>query len=279
MNFDSAKFSAFTQNLELKENGIWFSRSIGAVSYPHDGNERCFQIEDGSYWFQHRNQCILTVIRNFPPPDGILFDVGGGNGYVALGVQQSGFNVVLMEPGVQGAQNARNRGVEFVICSSLEDSGIPANSVPSIGIFDVIEHIKEDAEFLKSIHQYLAPQGRLYLTTPAYEFLRSFDDDNAQHFRRYSLRSLNRKLTQAGFSVLFQTYIFAFLPLPILLFRTLPSKWKTDYEVSEQDEHRHPSGLIGKGLSMLLKGELACLQKKVSIPFGGSCLVVAKKTQ
>ena len=38
-----------------------------AISYPEEENEACFQIEDQSFWFRHRNDCIRELVRNFLP--------------------------------------------------------------------------------------------------------------------------------------------------------------------------------------------------------------------
>src|ERR1039458_6087671 len=94
-------------NLELGQDGWWSSRQLSAVSYPEEGNALCFSVEDSSFWFGHRNRCILAAIKLFPPP-GALFDVGGGNGYVARAIQESGLEVVLVEPGLAGVRNAFN---------------------------------------------------------------------------------------------------------------------------------------------------------------------------
>jgi hypothetical protein len=67
----------FAANLEIGEQGIWFSRAKSNVSYPSDGNASCFEIEDHSFWFQHRNRCIAAIIRGFPP-SGALFDLKEG---------------------------------------------------------------------------------------------------------------------------------------------------------------------------------------------------------
>src|SRR5580704_15864919 len=64
-------------NLEQSAEGGWHSRSQSTVSYPEWGNQACFDIEDSSFWFQHRNVCILEALSQYPPP-GPLFDIGAG---------------------------------------------------------------------------------------------------------------------------------------------------------------------------------------------------------
>ncbi len=270
--------SAIAANLELGPDGIWVARSREKeISYPEEGNLNCLALEADSFWFAHRNRCIQAVMRAAPPP-GIVFDVGGGNGYVALGLQQAGIPVALVEPGWQGVQNARRRGVETLICSSLEDAGFRPGSVPAVGLFDVLEHIEADEAFLQSIRDLLVPGGRVYLTVPAYRALWSADDDYAGHYRRYTLGSLRRALERAGLRVDFASYIFFMLPLPIFLMRAIPTRLglrKQEAWDSYQQEHRAQPGLAGQVVDRLLALELAQLQKGRPVPFGGSCMVAA----
>ena len=62
--------------LEYKD-GIYFSQNANKISYPKEGYQNCFLVEDNSFWFKHRNNGIIEVINDFSPP-GIILDVGGG---------------------------------------------------------------------------------------------------------------------------------------------------------------------------------------------------------
>ncbi len=267
-------------NLEPGPDGVWAARSQKQeIAYPEEGNLNCLALEADSFWFEHRNRCIQAVVRGFPPP-GTIFDVGGGNGYVALGLQQAGFQVALVEPGRQGVQNARLRGVETLICSTLEDVDFPAESLPAVGLFDVLEHIEQDEAFLRSMNHLLVPGGRIYLTVPAFQTLWSADDDYARHYRRYSVHGLRRVLVQAGLRLEFASYIFFFLPLPIFLLRAIPTRLglrKHESWDRYQQEHHAQPGIVGRVLDGLLGWELARLKKGRAVPVGGSCLVVARK--
>ena len=37
------------------------------LSYPEDGNARCLAIEDSSFWFRHRNRCIVAAVSRYRP--------------------------------------------------------------------------------------------------------------------------------------------------------------------------------------------------------------------
>jgi SAM-dependent methyltransferase len=276
---DTVDLAAIATNLTQGADGIWTARSQSSISYPDEGNLNCLALEADSFWFKHRNRCIHTVVKRFSPP-GPLFDVGGGNGYVAMGLQRAGIPVILVEPGWQGVQNARVRGVRALVCSTLEDAGFLPGSLPAVGAFDVLEHIESDVEFLTAVHQRLVPGGYLYLTVPAFQALWSADDDYAGHYRRYTLAGLRSRLERAGYQVIFASYIFFMLPLPIWLGRSLPSRLgmrKQEAWDRYQAEHSAQPGLVGRAMDALLGLELAILRSGKSIPLGGSCLVAARK--
>jgi 2-polyprenyl-3-methyl-5-hydroxy-6-metoxy-1,4-benzoquinol methylase len=152
-------------NLTQNEEGLWVSRDRRVVSYPEGGNESYFAVEERSFWFKHRNNVIASLVRTFSP-GGTVFDIGGGNGFVSMALQENGIDAVVVEPGLQGARNALKRGLRTVIHSSLEDAGFRNESIAAFGLFDVLEHIESDLEFLRTLHRCLQPDGLLYLTAP-----------------------------------------------------------------------------------------------------------------
>ncbi len=271
--------SAISTCLTLGKDDIWYSADEQKIFYPTEGNDACFAIEDNSFWFRHRNACI-TTIANIYSPKGAIFDVGGGNGYVAQGLSEAGFAVVLVEPGKDGARHAKERGIQHVICATVEAAGFKPHALPAVGMFDVLEHIEDDRHFLQHIHSVMQQGGYLYLTVPAYTLLWSADDVFAGHFRRYSLKALAHTLHGAGFQVIFATYIFRFLPLPVFLFRTLPYRLGLARSTGQAKiisrDHAVGNKTLATFLNTLLQSELKNLQKQQTMHFGGSCLVVAQ---
>lgn len=274
--------AAIAVNLEQISEGTWRCKSASPISYPEWGNEACFQVEDVSFWFQHRNACILEAMKQFPP-SGPVFDIGGGNGFVAKGMQDIGFDVVLVEPGAAGSRNAQRRGIQNIVCAGLEDAGFVAGSMGAAGLFDVIEHIEQDRKFLEMVGGYLWPNGRLYLTVPAYRALWSHEDVDAGHFRRYTRQALRALLKDAGFCVEFLTGFFQFLPPAILVGRVIPHRLGVakagPHEISKKlrTQHEVRSTLVSRALFWLRRRELAQIRNLSEAPFGGSWLAVARK--
>jgi hypothetical protein len=277
------RISSYFKNLQLDSEGIWHSLHQEKTSYPAQGNEACFAIEDESFWFRHRNQCIFEMVKNFPPKgEGPIFDIGGGNGFVARGLFDHGWNVVLMEPGNTGAKNAKKRGLPWVICGTAQSAGTKSGTLPAVGLFDVLEHIKDDIKYLRYLRNLLFADGILYLTVPAFQFLWSQEDIEAGHYRRYSLHHLEKKLAQAGFKILYSTYIFQFLALALGILRVLPYHLKiSKNRKTKIDKIRETHALKGRLLSNIISFLLDMEIKQIKIlnplTFGGSCLVVAKK--
>jgi SAM-dependent methyltransferase len=272
-------FRSISNNLVLV-NDIWMAKARSKISYPGEANENCFNIEENSFWFRHRNNCIIEVVKLFPPK-GIFYDVGGGNGFVAKELEEIGIETVLVEPGKTGVDNARKRRLKHIICATLEDAGFKSHTLSTVGLFDVIEHIEKDKAFLKMVFELLEPGGRLYITVPAFNFLWSGEDDYAGHFRRYTIKSLQKILPEIGFHVEYATYIFSVLPIPIFLFRSVSHRLrlskKSGVEETQKLQHSQPGGMIGKLLGKTLKTECKRIKRKKTIPFGSSCLIAVNK--
>ncbi len=208
-------------------------------------------------------------------------DIGGGNGFVAAALVQAGFPTVVVEPGKVGANNAKRRGITTVICATFEELNLRPETVPAVGLFDVLEHIENDSAFLRYCHDRLVTGGILYITVPALTALWSDEDCLAEHYRRYSLRHLSRELASAGFHIEFATYFFQWLPLPIFLFRTLPYRFGLARTHKKAIDSPRGHELKPRPLAILLERLLAretrCILARKSLSFGSSCLVVARK--
>jgi SAM-dependent methyltransferase len=261
------------------ETGIWRARTAGAgaISYPAHQNAACFRLEDGSFWFKHRNKCVITAVRRFPP-DGFILDVGGGNGFVARGLIEAGYEAALLEPGGDGARNARQgRQLPTVINATIDEAAIRPGSIPAVGLFDVLEHIEDDRTFVHRVHDIMRPGGLLYLTVPAFNWLWSVSDVDAMHFRRYTKRTLTDVLA-GDFDVLYATCLFQRLVPVTALVRALPYRaGLTRPKPADAYEREHAVGRrrLAGIFSRMLNHEVRAIAAGKSLTVGSSLLVVA----
>ena len=264
----------FADGLQRNRDGVWRGCGNEPVSYPAAGNNDCFALEDSSFWFAHRNACLMALLRRFPA-SGPFFDIGGGNGFVAAALQSEGMPVVLVEPGADGVRHAQARGLRTVVQTTLKEARFRDGSLPAIGFFDVMEHIDDEQGFLCEVRRCLVADGRIYLTVPAGRWLWSDADVQAGHFRRYTFASLRRALERAGFRPLFMSKMFSPLPLPLFLCRSLPSLFghRRQPTLNHSSQHR-PRGRTF--MERVWAWELTRLARGRSIPCGTSCLAVAE---
>lgn len=274
--------SRFFSSVEKSEDGMWWSNACSAVSYPSDGSSLCFEVESGSYWFRHRNACIRALVSTIQPSmDGVFCDIGGGNGFVAVALQNDGYEVILVEPSAEGARNAKKRGVRNVVCSTTENAGLRNESISAMGAFDVIEHIEDAAGFVAQLRNALAPGGVMYATVPAFQWIWSEEDDLAGHYRRYTLGSISNLFSGQGFEVVHASYMFWCLPLPIWLMRSIPHHLgvrKGGYDLQRMArEHGSRVTFGSKVISRMLGFEVPMVRGMRRIPIGSSCLIAARK--
>ncbi len=273
------KDNNFFENFYHDENHIWINTSNNKyISYSKNGHDESLKLEDKSYWHLHRNNCIISIIKRFLP-DGVIVDVGGGNGFVTKRILDEGLDAILLEPVFSGALNAkRYRNIPEVICSTLEDAGFNENSLAAIGVFDVLEHIEKDSEFINNIHLLLQEEGLIYLTVPAYQKLWSIHDIEAGHYRRYNNQTI-KKILENKFEIVFSSYFFSFLIPAVFIFRALPYYlgYRQKKILESNAEFGTSKNIFVRLLEYLLVIESKLISKCISIPIGTSYLVVAKK--
>lgn len=262
-----------------QSSGIWRSARAAPVAYPEGDHATCFALEDESFWFRHRNRCILAAVQRWAP-GGFILDVGGGNGYVSRALIDAGYPSVVMEPGPEGAQNAhRTRRVPDVICATLEDAALHSGVVPAVGMFDVLEHIDDDRGVVAQLHRVLQPKGYVYLTVPSFNWLWSGSDVSAMHFRRYSQKTLTA-VFQEHFEIVYMTALFERLVPVFFLARTVPYALGLRRDRSDRQfaaEHK-AGGATGVSLiERVLAHEIARIERGVSQRFGSTLLLVARR--
>lgn len=272
--------AAISTGLRPSPEGIWSSTRREAVSYPAGGHSGCYQVEDASFWFQHRNDCISAMVARNPPPPGAFLDIGGGNGFVAKRLQDDGREVALIEPGATGAANARHgRGLAHVVCATIEEAQFAPASFAAIGMFDVIEHIEDDASFLRAALRLVPAGGMAYFSVPCHAWLWSRADVEAGHFRRHTFASL-RRLLEPSCDIAYMSYIFRPLLLPQFLLRALPyalGLGRRKPLLSTQAEHGTGQGAAPRLAMRLLRGEIDNIRAGRSMHVGSSCIVAARK--
>ncbi len=266
-------------------DGIFIEDKVSVSSaFTAKMQDDLFEMEDNSWWFQYRAQIMIDMADRYFSREVETLDIGGGNGYTTSRMQQAGFRTALLEPSYEACLHARQRGIPRCFCGELDDFNEP---ILQCMMLDVLEHIKDDSGFLCSLHTHMSTGGVLLLAVPAFSILWSSEDEMAGHFRRYQSEKFCSLLETHGFKVLYGTYYFSFLLLPILFVRVgmerlglLKRKEKRTEEERKtvmRMQFKERGGCVGQVLGRLEAWERARLLAGKQLPFGSSFLCIARK--
>lgn len=261
-------FDALKAEFEETEPGFFHARDTQPGEYPTQHHAVQAAIYDNSFWYQHRQACILDLLERHPVTS--LLDVGGSHGLLTEAISER-CPAALLEPDTEGARAAWQRGLRPVFNGNLSNMAPAAGSVAAVGLFDVLEHIPDDRAFLRTLHGLLERDGLLIITVPAFDWLWSDFDQKVGHQRRFTRRALKKRLRECGFEPLRSTYLFSVLPIPMWLIRP----WR---QGGSSDQHHFArASMTGRLLSAILAVERHLLRLGLTMPLGSSCLCAARK--
>ena len=244
-------------------------------------------LEERSWWFKYRATVVEFIINRYMNKGDMIWDVGAGNGYTTLFIQNKGYCVATLEPSFEACRNAQKRGIMNIHCGTLDREGIIDGSMESIMVLDVIEHIEDDSGFLKLMYDKLSSGARALITVPAFMSLWSSNDVDACHFRRYTIPQLRELCVKSGFTVVYENYFMRFCFIPVYIIRVLFVKmgllhregYRTQKEADSMRklEFGEKMGLVGRFLQSIENKELKRIKAGKKIPYGSSLIMVVKK--
>lgn len=235
--------------------------------------------EADHWWFEGRRAILRNVMRKWLPKTERLklLDVGCGPGGMLDLLTEFG-EVHALDDSEDALGYCRERlGSRVALHKGSVLGGLPDGvEFDVITAFDVIEHVRDGAEGLRSLRAALKRDGLLFCTVPAYKFLWSIHDDINHHFRRYTAHMLREELVAAGFSVQYISYFNSLLFLPIaaarLLGRLFPTQRGSESDLST------PHHIFNTMLTSVF-GIESHLLRAMRFPFGVSILAVASPTR
>jgi SAM-dependent methyltransferase len=245
--------------------------------------EFLFQMEQKHFWHIGRRELILDIMRRNIPnlAKARMLEIGCGNGSVLAFLKRNGIELVGGDIFMEGLAFCRQR-VNSIPLYQLDVMALPfRNEFDVVGLFDVLEHIDDDARAIQEISQALKQKGMLLITVPAHQFLWSYFDENSNHRRRYQKDELLAKMEQAGFTVKKISYYMFFL-FPVLAAIRLIGNIKK-HARKENKKLTIDASLETKTIPILNEVFLASLRlekfllRYFNLPFGASLVVLAEK--
>ncbi|MGH8505184.1 MAG: class I SAM-dependent methyltransferase [Stenotrophobium sp.] len=235
--------------------------------------QKQYDCEDSHWWYLGRRSVIRRLLQAFTSKKNhAVLEIGCGSGGSLPLLAKFGESVTAVEMEPIAVEEARSRGVAEVVQGKLGDKlAVFDRQYDLIALFDVLEHIEDDAEALRQIRALLAPKGRLIITVPAYPFLWSQHDLVAHHHRRYTRARLLQLCRDQGYRVCYASY-FNTLLFPFAMIALLASRFLS---ASPDVAMRQPWTPVNGVLTAIFKFE-AFLVPRLRLPFGLSIAVVAE---
>ena len=255
-----------------------YLRVLDAATLPTGYDAALFDklaaLEPTSFWFRGRNSVVLWALARWFPAARSFLEVGCGTGYVLAAVLRSrpGLEAVGAELYAEGLRVARSR-LAGVPLAQMDARALGIEEAfDVVGAFDVVEHIDRDEDALRSLNAAVRPGGGLIVTVPQHRWLWSKADEFAGHERRYTRRELTEKVRRSGFEVVWVSS-FVTLLLPLMA----ASRFLTRRRAYSLDREFGLPRPVDRLFERSLDLECAAMSRGVSLPVGGSLLVVARR--
>ncbi|HMC54411.1 MAG TPA: class I SAM-dependent methyltransferase [Gemmatimonadaceae bacterium] len=223
------------------------------------------------WWWRAREQYVLDELRRRRPVGrwGHILDVGCGGGVFFPALSILG-DVEGIEPDAALVDRSDPYSARIHV-RPFDATFRPPHDYGLILMLDVLEHMSEPEAALAHAVTLLERGGTLVVTVPAFMLLWTQHDVLNRHHTRYTRPRIERLARAAGFDVLTCRYFYHWL---------VPAKLAT--RVMELVHRRAPRAprvpaqWINSLLYLVSRAEQR-LSRSLSLPFGSSVLLVARK--
>ena len=171
-----------------------------------------YKLEEHYWWFVARNNIIYSLIDHYSniKAGSKILDVGCGTGAFAQILSEK-YEVLCLDTSPIALDYCRKRGLKDLFESTIQQFPAREHNIDAITMLDVIEHVDDDRDLVRTGYDILPPGGYLISTVPAYQWLWSKHDITHMHYRRYTKGKFNDLITQSGFEIVFSSYFNSIL--------------------------------------------------------------------
>lgn len=229
---------------EIQDDIYIFHKDVAELNEDYNALDLVLlhKYEKRHFWFLSRREWIYRILQKYIHKNDSILETGAGTGNTAAFLKSKGYkNIAVSDMHVSGLNYARQYGLEKLYQFDLMRTPF-VDEFDVVLLFDVIEHIEDDARALLQAGKMLHDDGMVILTVPAHQWLWHEGDVHAGHKRRYNKKQLKSLLVESGFEPLYIRYFFISL-VPFLLIRKIYSSWIQSEDNSSQHTHEKGSGL------------------------------------
>jgi len=232
-----------------------------------------YATEATHWWFAGKRLLMRRLLgKHLQRPGLRILDIGCGAGATAADFSADGW-VCAADRSVHALRLVGERGVVTRVATNAEALPFRDGAFDVVLAFDIMEHVVDDAAFLRELGRILAPGGAVAIHVPAWPALWSHHDEVLEHQRRYTRRSLRALLDD---SPLQTTYLgwasCAIFPV------TVAVRWAR--RLSNAKAEGADLGVVPPWLNRLLTGVYrveAAVAVGTGLPFGVSLAALATR--
>jgi SAM-dependent methyltransferase len=231
---------------------------------------------DSHFWFHGFRRFISPVLAEVARgrADLRIVDCGCGVGQNLPMLARHGRAV-----GIELEPLAAAAGREFgppIACADITRIPFPDHSFDLAVSFDVLQVVEPDMAAVREMARIVRPGGHVVLTVAALDVLSGDHAEVWNEHRRYTPRTARELVESAGLSVERVSFAFASLFPLMLAVRTTQRLVRPFRDGPSHSDMEVPWAPVNAALMLLLDGE-AALSRVMSMPFGTSLIVVARK--
>ena len=251
------------------------------ADYPDGGFDLTDKSGESSFWVRSRNRLFKSIVQDHLVAIGKtkFLEIGCGiGGFIQQIVENENLEITGSEIYLKGLLYAKKNlpNVDFIQFDVTQ--GVVGEEFDIIAAFDVIEHIENDVAAILNIYKMLRRGGSLIVTVPQHMFLWSKLDEIVKHKRRYSRREMVTKLQKNGFDISYCTS-FLFVLFPLMLISRMFDKRRDQSQSDEVALEKRVkfSNVLNWIFDRLMRIDETLIRLGISLPFGGTLVVVARK--
>lgn len=234
--------------------------------------QRMAELEGSLWWYHGLHTNIVQALQRYAPQLHDVLDAGCGTGGTLQAIARAFPSATLH--GIDIAQQAcdftRDKTGARVALGSVDTLPYADESFDALVSCDVLGYRIDVDAGIAGFHRVLRPGGLCAINLAAYPWMLSYHDRAVGQVRRYTRTEVAELLRRHGFRPIFASYWNTFLfPLMVLRRKVLPAPEASD--VTPLDP------TVNGFFKRIVSVESALLKRGVSMPFGGSVLIIAQR--
>jgi SAM-dependent methyltransferase len=245
---------------------------IRVCSMDPDEYTRMGDLEETMWWYWGLHANVLNALTVHGKGFTTLLDAGCGTGGMlkAIRAEYPDSDLHGVDISEQACIAAREKSGATVTVGSVDALDYPQASFDVLVNLDVLGYELDLEAAVSGFYRALRPGGSLLLNLAAYQWMLSYHDRNVGQTKRFTRSEAIALLKRHGFEITFASYWNTVL-FPLMVARRKLSPSPTVSDVTPF--HPMVNALFRSCLAM----ERWLLDRRVSLPFGGSIFIVAKR--